>query len=339
MKSLISLASAALVAFATGSLASSINFELFNRQFTCSNNPIAKADFMKLAELINSTKEYMPKIFNGTADIPGFIPKDTRMVPKADLKLELDRFYKELAILAPNSTAMFARKQVLNMRSYPWNTIGKINVYLPSETWGCSGALVGRNLIATASHCVPWGQSWSMEFIPAFNGEDVANPQPFGNVWVTQCRGVKNTDDVTGLDYVVCQLNSNMGDRVGYMGWKASTGDSFYMDGAWTSVGYPADFHNGIAPAMEDGIKLDDVDDEGSDGKELESYVYSSKGWSGGPFFRVESDGPKLVGVLSGYEEEFSVWDWFIAKHTVNAGGMHLGQLITYGRTNWAPSP
>jgi V8-like Glu-specific endopeptidase len=192
----------------------------------------------------------------------------------------------------------------------------------------------------TASHCVPWAQGsgkWSMQFIPAYNGEDNTNSRPFGTAWATQCRGVRNTDDVTGLDYVICQLDTSMGDTVGYMGWRASSGDSLYYNGRWTSVGYPDDFHGGQVAAEEDGIKLEDVDDQGSDGKELESYVYASAGWSGGPLFDVEPDWPRVVGVMSGSETEFSFWDFFTATHSVSAGGLHMGQLITYGRTFWTP--
>ena len=88
---------------------------------------------------------------------------------------------------------------------------------------------------------------------------------------------------------------------------------------------------------VEDGIRLDDVDDEGSDGKELESYVYSSPGWSGGPLFEMTAKGPLLGGVMSGNEEEFSFWDFFVQDHSVSAGGLHMAHLIAYGRENWKP--
>lgn len=121
------------------------------------------------------------------------------------------------------------------------------------------------------------------------------------------------------------------------MGWHASSGDGFYLDGVWTSVGYPGDSHRGRVPMVEDRIKLDDVDDEGSDGKELESYVYASHGWSGGPMFYLLDGDPRVVGVMSGYEEELSFWDFFVKEHTVSAGGMHMARLIAYGRENWKP--
>ena len=50
--------------------------------------------------------------------------------------------------------------------NYPWRTIG---IIFNSQGMRGSGVLVGPNLVLTAGHVAPWGQSpWSMEFIPAF---------------------------------------------------------------------------------------------------------------------------------------------------------------------------
>lgn len=237
----------------------------------------------------------------------------------------------------PNNTALFLRHVILNMQDYPWCTIGKISTYDVSRAFleSCSGAVIGKDLILTASHCVPWKQGdyqWTVKFTPAYSLEAEV-PRPFDTAWATRCRGVRNTDDVTGLDYVICQMTTPIGDTVGYMGSKASPADDLYYDGLWTSAGYPNDFHRGQVAAVEDGIKLEDVDNEYIDGIELESYLFSSAGWSGGPLFDVEDGWPMAVGVTSGSENEI-LYDVTVTRG-VSAGGMHLLQLIIYGRTFW----
>jgi V8-like Glu-specific endopeptidase len=303
----------------------------------CSNKPTVKVGLISANDLASEVKGSMPEMVNGVVNSMHFIPKNAKMALKPEFKLHKDKYFNELIKFAPNNTALFSQKRLINEQQYPWCTIGKTFCYFPGFVDRCSGTMVGRNLMLTASHCIPWdrGSDWSMEFIPAYNGKN-PNPTPFGSAWVTQCMGIPNTDDVTGRDYVICALDRNIGDAVGYMGYRASTKDDMYYARTWTSVGYPRVYEEGLVPALEENVSIVDIDGEGSDGKELESHVYGSKGWSGGPLFAVEGDGqPRVVGVMSGYEEEFSFWDWFIAKHTVHAAGMRMANLIQYGRTNW----
>lgn len=240
---------------------------------------------------------------------------------------------KRLAGVAP---AVLMRGELTMENLYPWCTAGKLFVgrdeNYANPMWVGSAALVGPNLMVTASHAAPWGiESWWMRFVPAYrNGNE-----PFGSSYVQTYRGVRNQDDVTGLDYVVCKLYDRLGDRAGWMGSHASSGDDFYYDGEWTSIGYPTDSMGGQVPMVELGIKLEDVDDEGSSGKELESHVFSTGGWSGGPLWGWVDGQPKVVGVMSGNEEEFSFWDFFTADHSVSAGGGHLVDLVKYGWATW----
>ena len=312
-------------------------------QHCVKQRPLVKIDSVNATHLAKMTEHLISNAtHNGTRSVVGHRPKHIPFSPRPEILHIKDPSFDKLASLNSNNTRLFERKQVINRQSYPWCTIGKIATYDDAGKFihSCTGTVVGRNLMMTASHCVPWSQGsghWSMEFIPSYNGDDPTNPEPFGIFYATQCRGVRNTDDVTGLDYVICQLTASIGDTVGYMGWESSSSNDFYLDRTWTSVGYPDDSFGGQEMMVEDGIRLDDVDDEGSDGKELESYVYSSAGWSGGPLFEMTAGGPLLGGVMSGFEEEFSFWDFFVADHTVSAGGLHMAHLIAYGRENWKP--
>ncbi len=105
--------------------------------------------------------------------------------------------------------------------SYPWSTVGRV-----ATTGGgaCTGTMVGRNLMLTASHCMQWntdGTVGAFSFTPAFYNGDA----PFGTAWATrvfywnQASGGLS-DLESGYDYVVAVLNSDMGDLTGYAGYK-----------------------------------------------------------------------------------------------------------------------
>ena len=232
--------------------------------------------------------------------------------------------------------AILMRGELTMETMWPWCTIGKVFVgkdddFANPMTAG-SAVLVGPNLLLTASHVAPWGYDpWWMRFVPAYRQGDA----PFGQSYVESYRGIRNTDDVTGRDYVTCKLYDRLGDTTGWMGSWGSSGDDFYYDGEWISVGYPGDSFGGHVPMVELGIKIDDVDDEGSDGKELEAYPFASPGWSGGPLWGWVHDQARVVGIMSGEETEFSFWDFFTVDYHVSAGGLRMVDLVKYGWANW----
>jgi hypothetical protein len=83
---------------------------------------------------------------------------------------------------------------------------------------------------------------------------------------------------------------------------------------------------------VEDNVGIVDIDDEGADGKELESNVFSLGGCSGGPLWgHVDGQG-RVIGVLSGQETDF-----LRPRHTVSAGGKAMGDLIVYGQNDFKP--
>ncbi len=216
-------------------------------------------------------------------------------------------------------------------RDWPWTTVGKLQVTrpgVPGMTVG-SGVMVGPNLMVTASHAVPWGTNNStIQFTPAFrNGSD---PR-FGHAFVERWRGVRAAqNDPNGLDYVICKLNWRIGDRTGWMGSIHSTNDDFYEDRRWISVGYPTSFSGGQRPAVEVNVRVEDIDNEGSDGREIETNRFASGGWSGGPLWGFVNGDPRVVGVCSGQEK-----DGFDPRRDVHAGGRHLVDLVKFGFANW----
>lgn len=240
------------------------------------------------------------------------------------------------------------RDQVVDYKAYPFCCVGKLfvgaNSNFTAPLWTGSAALVGRNLLLTASHCAPWNTNgsgtampgWWMRFVPSYN----YGTEPFGFSYVSDFRGVRNTANVTGLDYVICRLYNPLGDSCGWLGSQWWSDNGPYMDrGDWVSVGYPRDAMGGQVMMVERNIKLHDVDDEGSSGRELEAHTFSTNGWSGGPIFGVLDQQHRCVGVMSGREWEsdgflgiFGSAHW----HSVSAGGKMMTELILYGLANWA---
>jgi V8-like Glu-specific endopeptidase len=238
------------------------------------------------------------------------------------------------------------RDEVVNYTTYPFSCIGKLfvgaNNNFTAPLWTGSAALVGRNVLLTASHCAPWNETgtdalpgWWMRFVPAYNnGSEV-----FGDSYVREFYGIPNKDNVTGLDYVVCRLYTSLGDTLGYLGSQSWPSNASYMPpNSWTSVGYPGDAKNGQVMMIERRINLHQVDPEGGSGRELESHTFSTPGWSGGPMFGTLDKETRCVGVLSGREFEndgltgvFAGAHW----HSVSAAGAAMNELIKYGRENW----
>ncbi|KAI4212176.1 MAG: hypothetical protein LQ351_005045 [Letrouitia transgressa] len=228
---------------------------------------------------------------------------------------------------------MLQRHIVTNEKDYPWCTIGKVFVgrdaNFNSPIWTGSGALVGSNLLLTAGHVAPWGlPGWWMRFVPAYNN----GSEPFGSSYVETYRGYHQDGEVNGLDYVICKLYTLLGNSVGWMGARSFGNDDDYYNGSWTSVGYPAEPANPGAQFMvvEEGVKIVDVDNEGSNGRELESTMYGLGGWSGGPLWAYIDDQPRIIGVMSGDETDF-----LQPRYTVSAGGRAMVDLILWGRSNW----
>ncbi|KAJ9355375.1 hypothetical protein DTO027B9_4132 [Paecilomyces variotii] len=309
--------------------------------------PILEAEMLDPVTLAAVLSPYRNLVasdrYSGGTD--NFVPDDVRVERYARAVPWKARDAERLAFQNPNRTGLYYRDRVLNTNSYPWSTIGRLvfKKYEGDLGGWCTASLIGRNMILTASHCYPWGYRsgrW-MRFIPAYtNGSE-----PYGGSYVTKCRGVKNTFNVTGIDYIVCQLCDPLGDKAGWMGtqWWDDSGE--YMKRSWRSSGYPSDSFRGRAQMLVSSINLTDVDLHADKGKELESRIFASPGWSGGPMWEFIGGFPKIVGVCSGSEKDCSesVQGCYGAEgvldvdtfHDVSAGGRLMTDLATYALTHW----
>jgi V8-like Glu-specific endopeptidase len=224
-------------------------------------------------------------------------------------------------------------RQVFWPGGYPWRCVGRVFAWTnPSDGWAWwgTGALVGRNVVMTASHVVPWGSDpWMMRFVPAFwDGSSVYGSSV--DSYVQSVRGYRDHDQ--GDDMAVLKLYTPLGDSMGYFGYK--TYDDDWEGGSyWTKVGYPGMLTGGQRPSRVTWYPIIDDDNDGA-GIELEYRADSTPGDSGGPVFGWWSGMPYVIGTHSGGEEEYQ-FPWYIIKNNVAAGGSALSSLIGWARSNW----
>jgi V8-like Glu-specific endopeptidase len=219
-------------------------------------------------------------------------------------------------------------RQVIFPSNWPWFLAGRIDVWKFGSYWkGGTGALVGKRVVLTASHMVPWGAgpgNWAMKFTPGyFDGQSTLGGSVFS--YVEKARGYSDHDQ--GDDMAILKLYTPLGNSLGYFGYKTYNDD--WEGGAyWILIGYPGAVAGGQRPSRQSGIVILDDDSDGA-GVELEHNGDTTSGNSGGPLWSWWGDSPRVIGTHSGSEYN---WD---EDNNVAAGGSALSALIKWGRDNW----
>lgn len=135
------------------------------------------------------------------------------------------------------------RVQVADTTVFPYSAIIELEVNFPYTSAQCSGWMIGPDKIATAGHCLYYGSfgGWANS-ITAYPGRNGANA-PFGSFaakyWSVPQRWING--HATGRDYGVIQLNSRIGDTVGYFGYKYTERKNFFPSRTANVGGYPGD--------------------------------------------------------------------------------------------------
>jgi V8-like Glu-specific endopeptidase len=237
-------------------------------------------------------------------------------------------------------TNVFAPDQryIYQDTSFPWCTVGRVDTPLGT----CTGCTIGSRLLLTANHCIQWnsdGTAGWVRFRPAYyNGS-----APFGEVWATQIiwwmqttGGNGLTDQETAFDYVVCVLDTRMGDTVGYPGYR--TYSSSWNGGSyWQHMGYPSDLTGTERPAFQGSCVISTVANQstaGQTGNVLGHFNDVVGGHSGGPVWGWWSNEPwpRVVGTQSA---EASVPANNTSGDNEFGGGPALSSLISWARSNF----
>jgi V8-like Glu-specific endopeptidase len=249
--------------------------------------------------------------------------------------------YRKLSRGLDRPTNVFPPDQryIYKDTSFPWCTAGRVDSPLGTAT-GCT---IGSRLLLTCNHVIQWnsdGTAGWVRFRPAYyNGS-----APFGEAWATrviwwtQVTGSDGLSDFeTAFDYVVCVLDSRMGDMVGYPEYRAYD-DDWNGGTYWQHMGYPVDLSGTERPAFQGNCVISSVGSQSTSGQTgfvLGHFNDIVPGHSGGPAWGWW-DGepwPRIVGVQSA---EANTPAQNTSGDNEYGEGPALSSLISWARSNYS---
>lgn len=218
-------------------------------------------------------------------------------------------------------------RRVIFPQGYPWHCVGRIES--EAGTPMGSAALVGRDLVLTARHCLQRTAFTMIKFVPAFfDGYSTLGCTFFS--WVKSVTHYEGSEE-GAWDFALLRLYQPVGDSLGFFGVRTYN-DSWDDLPVWTNVGYPSmsPFDN-LRPSHLAGIEINDSSSSGSALELISDNQDSSRGNSGGPLWAIWQPGPYIVGVNSCIRET-DYGPFGTDLMVVNAGGKAMVDLVGVAR-------
>jgi V8-like Glu-specific endopeptidase len=223
-------------------------------------------------------------------------------------------------------------RDVFSDTSFPWCTCGKVET---EAGWG-SGVMIGPRHMMTASHVIVWKPNNTAGWVK-FTPLKFDSSEPFGHAFATRTYSWNKADpsdqlDLTesAFDYVVCALDSPLGNVTGWMGSRGYDA-AWDKGGYWGHIGYPNDLAGGSRPTFigfQDFLSEESASLGGRSSYRIHHHIDVIPGQSGGPYFGMW-DGepwPRVVGIQSSENVGGAGGD------NTCGGGNPLSELINFAR-------
>ena len=167
------------------------------------------------------------RMINEDISVSGYIPEGLEIA-------EIEENYR--AIIGTDD-----RKELTNVNVYPYSTICHLDVYYNNGTVvQATGTLIGKNIVATSGHLVyrpDLGWTIGIKVTPGGRRGNAVG------AWGTYVSTVKGWVDYADIDYdyAVIEIDSNLGNSRGYMGYQSYSLNSSLSYKTIYNYGFPVE--------------------------------------------------------------------------------------------------
>ncbi|CAF0936297.1 unnamed protein product [Adineta steineri] len=203
-----------------------------------------------------------------------------------------------------NQLSMFDNRVAVESSAYPWSAVGKLST-------GCTGTLVGSDLVLTAAHCVIDSKTHALSTKSLYFYANMIDGKSSHQAFVSHIWwGTTDPNTNRNKDWALLRLDKKLGDTQGWLGVRMlSTNTMITTPG--TLVGYSADFRNSKTAGAHIGCSIT---------KQLKDDLFihncdMTRGASGGPIFANWNGSPYIYALnvaefRHGGDQSLQIWNF-----------------------------